>query len=697
MGPNSKYRRCHGCHGWVDELHQGYPTGAEKCPIEHDEECEGGIFEGTDIQGGVWRACPEDFVPPSQRGKEENVFNQDGLDPADQVLAESSSQSSVFPPPSSTQSVITSGTTTVTTASLGCDSKMSFSEDSALANDMAALKIARETRLAAEKKVELLKNQKLAAEKAEIRRELLAEQRRTEELNKQFTDGAGVMSSAAGSRDIDIVDNLRRRNQVETSEDVPNFYDGPNINEIRKITELRENVENHVEQIRVDVPSLAHRPTAGRPTRLGGLQTQPGTRVVSSQLAAPQHSLSQSTTLNKKATKPSAEQEFEDFLAWRQLRNGGQSDVVAACPQAQAGVSEDPLTDASDDDEQAGQHMKLVYKRDAQSGEKYREWVSVPTTSDQEPRVEYAWYTDTNTGRSYKRPVTSAGRASSGQPPVHRPAGKHPANAHQHHSSNPQDSEIITPAGRKRVHTSLCNAGRSGDDRIPGMFQFSEREGKRADKQDDRHNDRQQTITDWARNCPVTYAEKITLDSMNLPIWVWGFVSELLATRTGLATPLMEGELESKLQHLLCVLEVTMVNSEKTDFNSQGWSIAKIYAKRVQQKLDRGLDTWLDFSRFGTDPHPSEMFAAKLEVERRPAPSKKKGEFEQNKDRKVRAMCPTWNTHEVEKQCKWMADNPNADKPCNRRHDCSYCLEKKYGSFNHQRRFCTKRRAAGDE
>ena len=54
------------------------------------------------------------------------------------------------------------------------------------------------------------------------------------------------------------------------------------------------------------------------------------------------------------------------------------------------------------------------------------------------------------------------------------------------------------------------------------------------------------------------------------------------------------GELEARLQHLLCVLQVTLVNSEKLDLNSKGWTMASIYAKRVQQKVDRGLESWLE-------------------------------------------------------------------------------------------------------
>ena len=223
-------------------------------------------------------------------------------------------------------------------------------------------------------------------------------------------------------------------------------------------------------------------------------------------------------------------------------------------------------------------------------------------------------------------------------------------------------------------------------ERVPGIVSLEEREGKPADR-------KSPTILDWAKNCPVTYAEKIKYDEMNLPVWVWAYVSEILSSRTGLSPDMPRGELEARLQHLLCVLQVTLIHSEKTDFNTNGWTIASIYAKRIQQKLDRKLDSWESFKRFGHDPHPSEMFAAKTEADSKAPARKKKGV--DRRGGKVTNMCTTWNNCEVERKCQYLVNNPTATK-CIMRHECSYCIEKHHGNFNHQRRFCAKRRAAGD-
>ena len=50
-------RRCHGCHGYLDESHKGYASGADRvtgCQLDHDDDlCEGGIIDGKDRKGQI--------------------------------------------------------------------------------------------------------------------------------------------------------------------------------------------------------------------------------------------------------------------------------------------------------------------------------------------------------------------------------------------------------------------------------------------------------------------------------------------------------------------------------------------------------------------------------------------------------------------------------------------------------------------
>ena len=135
--------------------------------------------------------------------------------------------------------------------------------------------------------------------------------------------------------------------------------------------------------------------------------------------------------------------------------------------------------------------------------------------------------------------------------------------------TTPQSHHRQAAGGRRGVRTP-SHTRPSATDRIPGIVALENRDGKHSDS-------KIPTVVDWARNCPVAYAEKIKYDELNLPMWVWAFVSEILSSRTGMSPALPTGELEARLQHLLCVLQVTLVNSEKIDFNSKGWTMASVY------------------------------------------------------------------------------------------------------------------------
>jgi hypothetical protein len=213
----------------------------------------------------------------------------------------------------------------------------------------------------------------------------------------------------------------------------------------------------------------------------------------------------------------------------------------------------------------------------------------------------------------------------------------------------------------------------------------SEKEGK---------VEKKQTIVDWARKCPVLWAEKVNFDNMNAIVWLWGYLSEILAARTTNDVPLEAGVLEAKLQHALSVLEVCASHSEKTDFDTQGWKVAKLYGHKVQAQLDRGLVSWLDFAEFKANPHPSELIAARQELEQKQKVVKKKP-GEDGRQRSDRPLCTTWNTSKVDGKCDWQVRNPEKGR-CNRRHDCSYCTEKGHGATNHQRSFCARRISAGE-
>ena len=66
-------------------------------------------------------------------------------------------------------------------------------------------------------------------------------------------------------------------------------------------------------------------------------------------------------------------------------------------------------------------------------------------------------------------------------------------------------------------------------------------------------------------------------------------------------------QLETCLQHFLNVLEIALQHGSSADFDNQAWKVARLYAEKVQNKIDKG-DTWQGFQgSYGSDSHPHEL------------------------------------------------------------------------------------------
>ena len=208
-------------------------------------------------------------------------------------------------------------------------------------------------------------------------------------------------------------------------------------------------------------------------------------------------------------------------------------------------------------------------------------------------------------------------------------------------------------------------------------------------------------IVKFARDCPVAWTSKVTSDKLNLGLWSWAYMSQLLATRTGQAPSLGQGVLEAKMQHFLNVLEIALQPSNSTEFDAHSWHVARLYAEKIQNKVDRG-DTWKKFDeKYGTDSQPSELMAAKEEIgPKQPARKSVKVKDEKtdttgSRGTGSRRVCNTWNTSAVEGKCDFEIQYEG--RTCDRRHECSWCKEKGKRVLTHQRTFCRQRIAAGDQ
>ena len=252
------------------------------------------------------------------------------------------------------------------------------------------------------------------------------------------------------------------------------------------------------------------------------------------------------------------------------------------------------------------------------------------------------------------------------------------------HRAAPGTPQVSMMTG---IRTPQVPSRVAAGDRVPTfLIPAEEKQGKESKTPD---------IIQHARNCPVAWTSKITNDKLSMGLWSWAYVSELLATRTGILPTLPQGVLEARLQHFLNTLEVALQASSASDYDNHAWHVARLYAEKVQQKIDRGGGSWLQFAeRYGADSQPHELMAAREEM----ASKAKKAATEKHQgvkiEEKKRRNCTTWNSSLQEGKCEFEVQYEG--RKCDRRHECSWCKEKGKKSLHHQKSFCRLRLAGGD-
>ena len=512
--------------------------GVGKCTLLHSVLCVGGIGGGRDSKGREWLPCPEEYLGSASRGEQED--DDDDSDPNSnmgyQSLDDLSSPTIITSttPMFTTPSVVL--TTTTATVSSGSNAPVFSTTADGHLDERAELESLRKERAALEIEALAVEKQKVSAEKMELQRLLKAERMKVDQMKASLINS----SRQKPEMETNIIDSIRASNNLtQLNTDFQSSYGGPNIKQIRQVPGLRDNVEEQVTAFRSDIPSLGRRPSA--PPRQTGTKKK-----------------SKATDLNK---------EFEAFKAWRESTANKPVDTdsesedsppprfrpaakntstkasrqVPPSPGVYAKHSrhtvhhpvQDPLTSSSEEEDD--EPMVLVYRRDSK-GVKYRCFEKASQVKE-----SVQWVTDPNTGRQYRQvlPIAALSRSSA-------QSGGH--TDHRRDTASPGTGYSLgsrTPAVSSRQQ-----------ERVPGIIPLKEKEGKMDDR-------KSPSILDWAKNCPVTYAEKIKYEEMNLPLWLWAYTSEILSSRTGLSPDMPRGELEARLQHLLCVLQVVLIHLEK--------------------------------------------------------------------------------------------------------------------------------------
>ena len=175
------------------------------------------------------------------------------------------------------------------------------------------------------------------------------------------------------------------------------------------------------------------------------------------------------------------------------------------------------------------------------------------------------------------------------------------------------------------------------------------------------------------------------MSNINLPLYAWGSVAELESSLSGRSEAMQEGVMLGKLRHLQNILEVCCLSSSSTDFTGYGWTLARDYAAKVDNEVEQKLTNWQDMK---AGVRTATLVSSQMEHPRPPPPPRetKKAGTGEKKD-----LCTTYNKCKTEGKCDYELAHPG--KTCLRKHECSYCREKKKQSWKHQAWNCQNKPA----
>ena len=191
------------------------------------------------------------------------------------------------------------------------------------------------------------------------------------------------------------------------------------------------------------------------------------------------------------------------------------------------------------------------------------------------------------------------------------------------------------------------------------------------------------SVVEWAKMCPIKYAPTCNSKNLNLPVFMWARLAEVRALSAGaLETSLKPGELDARLRHLQCVLELVGTNSVLSEYAGYGWQLGRDYDRKVQATMDNGASDWVSFnSMFSLGPHPSFVLSAKDEVEK--VTKKSFNTRDEDPAKLKKKVCGRVNSCKTAKRCEWELENPNTGR-CKRLHQCSYCKATQNKNVFHQ-------------
>ena len=712
--PKSKVKSpvCHKCHTPLsNEVHTGVPSGVGRCPLEHWHGCKGGISGGKDGKGKDWTACPtmlssdEESDSDSERDDDTDLASPDRT--VNTLGGEEKFPESLSAAAASLENGLTGKSrlaqdlsplsTLVQSKEHG---ESSSSEDEELLEQRAEFdklqkqleQLSLDNKAAEKAERKEAKRLKVVQEKEELARQtqiLREKQALLSSQSRSATVAAINSSSFSGTRPKDLKDKVAEHEAKKAQKAAAKLAkqqqkqgDVVTMSGIRALPDVRREVEDYITRLKAIVPTISTDPTAGgfSSTTFQPEGVHVGGNVGSTVQPQPKQKYVYVEELGQAIPVVDS---LGDLPAAGKLRS---TRPVPTMPEVD--VVSDTESECSSDEDcpvEPESGMKFAWKRH-NDGSKYFKLVPA---HDQSPDMLVTYQLDKATGNYERvlvpRPEQKKAAVKSGQ-------GKA---AHKSSSTAKVSTPSVTPVYKDHrvAHSRVARVPVRTQERQPSFVSGDpDKLGKES---------RLPSLVQFARDCPVSWTNKVTSNGLNPLLFSWAYIAELLATRTGQAPSLPNGELEARLQHFLSVLEVTLQTTAQTDFASDSWKVARLYHQKVQDKVDAGVYTWLQLSdQWGTATLPHELMAANAELAPRlgrkkgeKSPTKRRGDSDRRGDfdQKVedKRPCSSWNNSETRGKCKWEVDNEG--RKCNRQHFCSWCKSENNQTNFHQKTFCKKR------
>ena len=313
----------------------------------------------------------------------------------------------------------------------------------------------------------------------------------------------------------------------------------------------------------------------------------------------------------------------------------------------------------------------LEFRCSPSSGRTFQVAVPVQPKPTASVQVQYEWHCDPQTGRTFQVPQLPSPQLQ--QPVPAQAPGYQPPQQGIPWGQPPPVQTPQTLFQQQLLQASPADA----HDRLRGITPIGDGGAtKKAVK-----------VIDFAKKCPVKWAKLAKPETINLPLYSYGAVTELEAALSGRGDALSDGVFLAKLRHLKNTLEVCCLSSSSTEFSSYsyGWHIARDYAMKVEEEVDQ---RFVDWQNMAPGIRTQTLVLSQMENPR--------SSLVKKEDPKVTATkkdrCTTFNTCTTDMKCDYEVSNPG--RTCLRKHECNWCRTNLQLGYKHQELKCLKKQAA---